>query len=139
MKTVYAYVCGDILHKGHVLHLKNSKKFGDLLIVGVLTDKAVLEKKAKPILSFDERLFLVSELKCVDMAVPQETYSPLSNVKSMRPDILMESESHDNKEVARIRSIVSEMGVTTIVMPYYPAQSSTKIKERIRNGEKNTK
>ena len=132
MKTVYAYVCGDILHKGHVLHLKNSKKFGELLIVGVLTDKAIMEKKAKPTMSFDERMFLVSELKCVDMAIPQETYSPLSNVKSLRPDVLMESESHDAKEVSKIRSIVSEMGVKTITMPYYPEQSSSRIKESIR-------
>lgn len=138
MRTVYAYVCGDILHRGHVLHLVNSKKFGDLLIVGVLTDKAVMEKKNKPVLSFDERMFLVSQLKAVDIAVPQETYSPLSNIKSIKPNILIESESHDEKEVARIRSIVSEMGVKTIIMPYYPEQSSTKIKEKIRNGEKNT-
>jgi len=67
VKTVYAYVCGDILHKGHVLHLKNSKKFGDLLIVGILTDDAIMEKKPKPTMSFDERMFLVNELKCVDI------------------------------------------------------------------------
>jgi len=132
MKTVYAYVCGDILHKGHVLHLKNSKKFGDLLIVGILTDEAIMERKPKPTMSFDERMFLVNELKCVDITIPQKTYSPISNVKSLRPNILMESESHDSKEVAKIRAIVSEMGVQTITMPYYPEQSSSKIKESIR-------
>ena len=33
---VYAYVVADLLHVGHVLHLENAKKFGDVLIVVVL-------------------------------------------------------------------------------------------------------
>ena len=52
MKIVYAYVCGDILHEGHLLFLENAKALGDKLIVGVLTDEAVMEKKARPALSF---------------------------------------------------------------------------------------
>ena len=139
MKTVYAYVCGDILHRGHVMHLNNAKKFGDLLIVGILTTKAIEEKKLPPILSFDERLFLVGQLKSVDIVIPQETYSPLSNIKLMRPDILIESESHGQEELAKIRAIVSEMGVKTIILPYYQEQSSTKIKENIRKKEYNEK
>ena len=44
MIVVYAYVCGDILHEVHLLQLENAKALGDKLIVGVLTDKAVMEK-----------------------------------------------------------------------------------------------
>jgi len=59
MILVYAYVCGDILHEGHILQLENAKSMGDKLIVGVLTDEAVMEKKAEPIISFAQRLRLV--------------------------------------------------------------------------------
>ena len=45
MILVYAYVCGDILHEGHLLQLENAKAMGDKLIVGVLTDEAIMEKK----------------------------------------------------------------------------------------------
>ncbi len=45
MILVYAYVCGDILHTGHLLQLRNAKALGDILVVGVLTDRAVMEKK----------------------------------------------------------------------------------------------
>ena len=50
---VYAYVVADLLHVGHVLHLENSKALGDKLIVGVLTDKAVMEKKEKTNITFE--------------------------------------------------------------------------------------
>ena len=87
---VYVYVCGDILHEGHLLQMENGKALGDKLIVGVLTDKAVMEKKRKPIMEFRERLRLIQSLKCVDCAVPQDEYSPLTNLKAIQPDIHME-------------------------------------------------
>ena len=92
--TGYAYVVGDIIHFGHILHLKNCKAQCDTLIVGVLTDKATMEKKPKPIIPFKERLEIISELKCVDAVVAQETYSPDTNVNNIKPAILFESTSH---------------------------------------------
>jgi len=86
----YAYVVGDILHFGHIQHLKNCRALCDKLVVGVLTDKACMEKKPKPAIGFKERLELISELKSVDAAVTQETYSPLNNVIDIKPDILFE-------------------------------------------------
>lgn len=131
---VYAYVCGDILHKGHLLHLKNCKKMGDILIVGVLTDEAVMEKKDKPIISFEERLELVSSLGCVDVAIPQDEYAPWKNVRNIKPDILMESESHDEGVLKGSREVVDSIGARMIIAPYYSSQSSTKIKNKIKEG-----
>ena len=122
----YAYVVGDILHFGHIQHLKNCKALCDKLIVGVLTDDACMEKKPKPTIPFKERLELVSELKCVDAAVTQQDYSPLYNVVKIKPDILFESTSH-------IHEFVSTKETKVIEMPYFPEQSSTKIKEKIRD------
>ncbi len=127
----YAYVCGDIVHRGHLLHLNNCKALCDILIVGVLSDKAVMEKKQKPIVPLDERLELISNLKCVDVAVCQSQYSPLLNCKDIRPDILFESTSH--KEMPANNFIKSINGIV-MVLPYFEGQSSTKIKENIRNG-----
>ena len=120
----YAYVVADICHFGHILHLKNCKALCDKLIVGVLTDKATMELKPKPIIPFKERLEIVSELECVDAVVAQETYSPDTNVNTIRPDILFESNSH--KEPSE-----NKWG-KTIMMPYFPSQSSTHIKDLVR-------
>ena len=130
-KIVYAYVVADLLHVGHVIALENAKSFGDKLIVGVLTDEATMEKKPKPTLSFSERIRLVKALKCVDSVVPQETYSPHSNIKKIKPDIVMESDSHSEEELKETKKIIESFGGEVIVMPYYPEQSSSKIKENI--------
>ena len=128
MILVYAYVVADVLHTGHLVHLINAKGLGDKLIVGVLSDKAAVEKKPLPVMPFSARLELVRSLECVDAAVVQEDYSPLKNVAAIKPDILVESTSH---KVKPANAYVKEYGGRVVVMPYYPEVSSTKIKEEI--------
>ncbi len=131
MKIVYCYVSCDIIHTGHILALENAKTFGHL-IVGVLTDEAVMEKKPKPILPFNERLNIVRALRCVDAAVTQADYSPIKNVKAIKPDILMESDSHSDKELEETFSVCKDLNIKVIKMPYYPEVSSTNIKNKIK-------
>ena len=130
---VYAYVCGDILHIGHISALENAKALGDKLIVGVLTDESVMEKKPKPVLSFRDRMAGVRALECVDAVVAQPTYSPIENIKGIKPDILMESNSHTDKDLKDTLAVAKELNIRVIKMPYYPEQSSTKIKEKCKN------
>ena len=133
-KIVYAYVVADLLHVGHVIALENAKSFAGIngkLIVGVLTDDATMEKKQKPTLSFDERIRLVKALKCVDIAVAQQTYSPISNIKKIKPDIVMESDSHTREDLEDVEKIVKSYGGKVIILPYYHGKCSTEIKKNI--------
>ena len=138
MKLVYSYYVLDIVHKGHLKMMENAKAIAGeegKLIVGILTDEAVMEKKTKPILSFDERFDLANAIKYVDLVVAQETYSPLPNVKKIKPDILMESSSHTDEAIEEAREVMESIGGKVVVIPYYPTQSSTNIKKNIK-GEK---
>ncbi len=140
MKLVYSYYVLDIVHKGHLKMMENAKAIAGedgKLIVGILTDEAVMEKKPKPILSFDERYDLACALKCVDLVVAQETYSPLPNVKKIKPDILMESSSHTDEAIEEAREVMESIGGKVIVIPYFPSQSSTNIKNDINKRRKN--
>ena len=128
----YCYVVGDILHRGHLLHLKNCKALCDILFCGVLSEKAVTEKKSKPILALAERLEIVGSIKYVDVALCQDTYSPLENCKAIKPEILFESSSH--KEMPA-NNFMKSIGGRVIVMPYFVGQSSTKIKAEVKNDE----
>ncbi len=139
MKIVYSYYVLDIVHTGHLLMMKNAKAIAGedgKLIVGILTDKAVMERKVKPAIPFEERIELASAIKYVDVAVAQETYSPLPNVKKIRPDILMESPSHNEAEIEEAKEVMAGIGGKLIVLPYYPSRSSTDIKNRIKNPTK---
>jgi len=134
MKIVYSYYVLDIVHKGHLKMMENAKAIAGKdgkLIIGILTDEAVMEKKRKPILSFDERFDLANAIKYADLVVAQDTYSPLPNVKKIKPDILMESSSHDDAAIEKAIEVMESIGGKVIVIPYYPTQSSTNIKNNI--------
>ena len=124
----YAYIVGDLLHIGHLLHLQNCKLLCDRLVVGVLTDEAAMEKKSCPTVSFDDRIRLVSQLKPVDAAVSQASYSPLTNLLEIKPDILCECQNHEERDYPEFEGRVMSM-------PYYPGRSSTDIKEKIKHGD----
>ncbi len=139
MKIVYSYYVLDLVHRGHLKMMENAKAIAGKdgkLIVGILTDEAVMEKKPKPIVSFDERFDLANAIKYVDLVVAQETYSPLPNVKKIKPDILMESTSHTDEAIEEAREVMESIGGKVIVIPYYPPQSSSDIKNSIIEASK---
>ena len=129
----YAYVCGDILHYGHVLHLQNCRALCDKLIVGVLTDEAIMEKKQKPIIGLRDRMEMVELLPYVDIVVPQNDYSPIYNICDIGVDVLFESTSHSKEDLKETFDIAKKKGIKVRVMPYYPNNSSTEIKEKIKS------
>jgi len=135
---VYSYYVLDIIHDGHLEMMRNSKAVAGpdgKLIVGILTDEAVMEMKGRPALPFGQRLRIAQAIKYVDLAVAQTTYSPLDNVLAIRPDVLMESSSHAPAAIEVARQVMAGMGGRVVVVPYYPLESSTAIKERIREGK----
>ena len=134
MKLVYSYYVLDIVHQGHLQMMKNAKEVAGpdgKLIVGILTDKAVMEKKPRPIMEFRERVELARAIRYVDLVVPQETYSPLPNVMQIQPDVLMESTSHDDSALEKAKGYMEKIGGEVIVIPYFPTQSSTEIKNKV--------
>ena len=135
MNIVYSYFVLDIVHRGHLMMLKNAKAIAGpdgRLIVGIVSDEAVLAKKGKaPILDFSERLELANAIEFVDLVVGQQDYTPFINVRNIVPNILMESESHDNAQIEEGRKLMDELGGRVIVLPYFQGQSSTSIKTKI--------
>ena len=114
--------------------LKNSKAIAGpdgRLVVGIVSDEAVEKQKGRaPLLSFKERLELAQSIRYVDLVVQQNEYSPFENVKKIKPDILMESESHSDAQLTASRNLMNSIGGKTIIMPYYQGQSSTMIKNK---------
>ena len=135
MRMVYSYYVLDLVHRGHLRYMKNCKILaGDdgISVVGILTDKATMEKKPKPILSFDERIALADAIKYNDLVVAQATYSPIPNIKALKPTIVIESASHAPEDIAEVSKHAE-----VIMFPYFPIQSSSNIKNNIRRKPEN--
>ena len=91
-----------------------------------------MEKKEPPILKFDERFEIASSIRYVDEVIEQGTYSPLENLKKIKPDILLESSSHSKEDTQSVENYMKSINGKVITVPYYNGQSSTKIKDLIR-------
>ncbi len=71
-KVVITYGTFDLFHVGHLNLLKRLRALGDELYVGVSTDKFNSIKNKHTFIPFENRLQIVSELRCVTHAFPEE-------------------------------------------------------------------
>lgn len=74
-KVVLTYGTFDLFHIGHLNLLNRLRDLGDYLIVGVSTDQFNEGKGKRTIVSFEDRLKIVSALKCVDLTIPEYSWS----------------------------------------------------------------
>ncbi|VVB58549.1 FAD synthase [Candidatus Anstonella stagnisolia] len=69
MKVVLTGGVFDILHIGHLRTLEEAKKYGDVLVVVVASDKTAMREKRKPMNNAKSRLEMIRALSCVDYAL----------------------------------------------------------------------
>ena len=97
-KIIFTNGVFDILHRGHVTYLKEAKKMGDVLIVGVNDDASVkrLNKGPnRPVNPQDARAFVISELKAVDFAILFSEDTPLKLILEIKPNVLVKGGDYD--------------------------------------------
>lgn len=82
MKVVLANGCFDILHPGHVDHLKQAREMGDFLIVSLTSDECVNKGPGRPIHTWEDRAKVLRELRSVGMVIKTDTaVSAILNIK----------------------------------------------------------
>lgn len=88
-KIVFTNGCFDILHKGHVYYLRESKALGDILFIGLNSDASVKRLKGddRPINSELDRAYILDALEFVDFIVIFEEDTPLNLIQEIRPDV----------------------------------------------------
>ncbi|MDD5791894.1 MAG: adenylyltransferase/cytidyltransferase family protein [Erysipelotrichaceae bacterium] len=126
-KVGYTTGVFDMFHIGHLNILKKAKEQCDYLIVGVSTDEVVRSyKKKTPIIPFEERIAIVSELKCVDKAVPQTSMNKMEAWKQLHFDVLFHGSDWKNSDMYnRIIEEFDKVGVDVVFLPHTSGISST--------------
>lgn len=91
MKNVITFGTFDLFHYGHLRILERASELGDRLIVGVSSDMLNFSKKGrKPICSENERMKIISALKCVSEVFLEESLELKEKyIKRYRADILV--------------------------------------------------
>ncbi len=132
MRIVYVFVVMDIPHWGHILLLKNAKKLGDVLVVGVLDDDTVESYKRRPIMNLEERMKIASRIKDVDLVIPQFEKFPLETLRLLHrlfpKDNLVCVHGTDWKKESfkEVTDFLESVGGELKLLPYYQKTSTTK-------------
>jgi len=102
----------DILHYGHIDYLTRAKKLGDVLIVGVNTDRSVKKFKSKdrPIQNEKDRARIVDALKPVDYVVLFSESTPEKLIKIIKPDVLVKGADYKISEIVGAEFVKSYGG-----------------------------
>ncbi|MBF0505343.1 MAG: D-glycero-beta-D-manno-heptose 1-phosphate adenylyltransferase [Nitrospirae bacterium] len=130
-KTVFTNGCFDLLHVGHVRYLKEARKLGDILIIGLNSDVSVSSlKPQRPINEEAHRAEVLASLEAVDYVTLFSENTPHELIKSIRPDVLVKGGDWNKEDIVG-SDIVSEVHS----LPYVAGVSTTGIIEKILNSK----
>ena len=87
-KTVYVGMAVDILHDGHMSLIETARRYGDV-VIGLLTDQAVLKFDRLPYLAYEHRKRILENVAGVKKVVPQDDLDYVPNLRKLRPDYLI--------------------------------------------------
>lgn len=133
-KIVFTNGCFDLLHPGHIGYLETARSLGDILIVGVNSDRSVRQLKGglRPILSQQERCRVLSGLESVSYVTIFEEDTPLNLIKLILPDVLVKGGDWGLDAIVG-REEVEACGGQVVSLPYEAGQSTSSIIERVLN------
>ena len=98
-KIVLAHGTFDLLHVGHIKHLKFAKKFGEKLIVSITTDKHVKKGHGRPYFNEIFRKEMLESLEFVDHVFIVNHASAIPAIKIVKPDFYLKGEEYkDNSK-----------------------------------------
>jgi len=127
-KIVFTNGCFDIIHIGHIRYLKEAKALGDVLVVGLNSDKSVsMLKPDRPITPQDQRAEILSSLGMVDYVTLFDEETPYELIKLLHPDVLVKGGDWKREDIVG-HDIVKD----TVSLPYIRGVSTTEIIERIK-------
>jgi len=126
-KIVFTNGCFDILHAGHIRYLKRARSLGDVLIVGLNSDRSVSSiKPGRPINSEKNRAEVLAGLASVDYVVIFSEKTPYNLIKALKPDILVKGGDWKKEDI-----IGSDIAKETYSLPFVKGISTTRIIDKI--------
>ncbi len=130
-KIIFTNGCFDILHAGHVRYLETAKSYGDVLILGLNSDRSVtaLKGDGRPINTQMDRAYILAALEAVDYVVVFEEDTPYDLIKAIKPHILVKGGDYEGKKVVG-QDIADELRLVQFVDGKSTTETIKKIQQR---------
>jgi glycerol-3-phosphate cytidylyltransferase len=125
--------CFDIIHVGHIKYLKQAKSLGDILIVGLNTDKSVKKLKGptRPVNQENDRAEVLASLNPVDYVVLFDEDTPVELLGKIKPNIHVKGGDYDLNTLPEAKT-VQDINGKIVFIPFIDGKSTTKIIEKIK-------
>ena len=129
-KKVYIGMSADLVHPGHLNVIRHGAQLGDVTI-GLLTDEAIASYKRVPMMTFEQRREVISELRGVCEVIPQETLDYVPNLMALKPDYVVHGDDWrqgvQQETRKRVIEVLAGWGGELIEVPYTSGISSTQL------------
>jgi D-beta-D-heptose 7-phosphate kinase/D-beta-D-heptose 1-phosphate adenosyltransferase len=128
-KIIFTNGCFDILHAGHVRYLETAKSYGNVLILGLNSDRSVtaLKGEGRPINIQMDRAYILAALEAVDYVVVFDEDTPYDLIKAVKPHVLVKGGDYEGKDVVG-QDIADELKLVQFV----DGKSTTRTIEKIQ-------
>lgn len=128
-RSVYMCFSTDIIHSGHISIIQKAARMGKL-IIGILSDEAIIGYKRFPLLPHDEKKAIFDNIKGVDRVVDQKTLSYVENIKKYKPDFVVHGDDWQNGIQKTIRDeVITELNKYGGILVEFPYSKGIKYKE----------
>lgn len=116
----------DLLHPGHLSLLDFARSQGDVLVVGLNSDRstATLKGPRRPVVSEPDRARLVAALRPVDYVVVFDELDPVASLRRLRPHVHVKDEEYSGRVLPEIE-VLAEIGAEMAFCPRLAGRSST--------------
>ncbi len=131
-KIVFANGCFDVLHVGHIRYLQGARAQGDLLVVGINSDRqvAVLKGPGRPIMADTERAEMVASISAVDFVTIFDEPTVENLLLAIRPDIHAKGTDYTEETVPE-RDVVRSYGGRVAIVGDPKNHASSEILDRV--------
>lgn len=132
-KIVFTNGCFDLLHVGHIAYLNDARDIGDILVVGLNTDRSIraLKGEGRPIINEQERSHLLAALECIDFVILFDEDTPIDLIRAVKPDFLVKGADYRKDGVVG-HEVVESYGGEVKLIKLIDNISTSKIIDRIR-------
>ena len=116
-KIVFTNGCFDIIHPGHIHVLSQAKLLGDILVVGLNSDKSVknLKGKERPLVNESDRAKILLSIKYVDYVTIFDESTPKDIIKKIKPDTLVKGGDYIVDDIVGSKFVIVSGGRVEIV------------------------
>lgn len=97
-KIVLCHGAFDLIHYGHIEHLKKAKSFGDILVVSLTSDKFVKKLIKSPMFDINSRASVLKNFKIVDYVILNNNASAIEVLEKIKPDFYCKGEEYKKSD-----------------------------------------